>query len=154
MYLPTSHHKQDVTRGQVLGGGFEFRIFLLLDWYLTKAKEFNLPYYLPIAGERIIGFIPFPRVLALCEMQSASSRIWTRAAVSISHDNNHSTTSHLQRSTSVVEVVVHFQMVPVFWVIGPRLKARISNTDFYGRQNYRSITMLNLHLALYHTKLS
>ena len=36
-----------------------------------------------------IGFIPFPRVLVLCEMQSASSRIWTRVAVSISYDDNH-----------------------------------------------------------------
>ena len=32
----------------------------------TKAKEPSLPYYLPIAGGRIIGFIPFPRVLVLC----------------------------------------------------------------------------------------
>ena len=47
---------------------FEFRVFFLL----------SLPYYLPIAGGRIIGFIPFPRVLVLCEMQSVSSRIWTR----------------------------------------------------------------------------
>ena len=39
---------------------------------ITKAEE---PYYLPIAGGRIIGFIPFPRVLVLCEMQSVSSRI-------------------------------------------------------------------------------
>ena len=31
-------------------------------------------------------------VLVLCEMQSASSRIWTRAAVSISYDDNHYTT--------------------------------------------------------------
>ena len=37
----------------------------------TKAEEPSLPYYLPIAGGRIIGFIPFPRVLVLCEMQSA-----------------------------------------------------------------------------------
>ena len=51
---------------------------------LTKAEEPSLPYYLPLAGRRIIGFIPFPRVLVLCEMQSVSSRIWTRAAVSIS----------------------------------------------------------------------
>ncbi len=29
---------------------------------LTKAEEPSLPYYLPIAGGRIIGFIPFPRV--------------------------------------------------------------------------------------------
>ena len=59
---------------------------------LTKAKESSLSYYLPIAGGRIIGFIPFPRVLVLCEMQSASSRIWTRVAVSISYDDNHYTT--------------------------------------------------------------
>ena len=46
---------------------------------------------LPIAGGRIIGFIPFPRVLLLCEMQSVSSRIWTRVTVSISSDDNHYT---------------------------------------------------------------
>ena len=59
---------------------------------LTKAEEPNLSYYLPIAVGRIIGFIPFPRVLVLCEMQSVSSRIWTRVAVSISYDDNHYTT--------------------------------------------------------------
>ena len=42
---------------------------------LTKAEETSLPYYLPIAGGRIIGYIPFPRVFVLCEMQSLSSRI-------------------------------------------------------------------------------
>ena len=59
---------------------------------LTKAEEPSLPYYLPVAGGRIIGFIPFPRVLVLCEMQSVSSRIWTHVAVSISYDDNHYTT--------------------------------------------------------------
>ena len=59
---------------------------------LTKAEEHSLSYYLPIAGGRIIGFIPFPRVLVLCEMQSLWSRIWTRVAVSISYDDNHYTT--------------------------------------------------------------
>ena len=48
---------------------------------LTKAEEPSLPYYLPIAGGRIVGFIPFPRALVLCEMQSVSSKIWTRVAV-------------------------------------------------------------------------
>ena len=57
----------------------------------TKAEELSLPYYLLIAGGRIIGFIPFPRVLVLCEMQSASSRIWTCVAVSTSYDDNHYT---------------------------------------------------------------
>ena len=56
---------------------------------LTKAEEPSLSYYLHIAGGRIIGFIPFPRVLVLCEMQSVSSRIWTRVDVSISYDDNH-----------------------------------------------------------------
>ena len=59
---------------------------------LTKAEEHSLSYYLPIAGGRIIGFIPFPRVLVLCEMQSVSSRIWTRVAMSNSYDDNHYTT--------------------------------------------------------------
>ena len=59
---------------------------------LTKAEEPSLPYYIPIAGGRIFGFIPFPRVLVLWEMQSVRSRIWTRVAVSISCDDNHYTT--------------------------------------------------------------
>ena len=42
--------------------------------YLTKVEEPSLPYYLSIAGERIIGFIPFPRVLVLCEILSVSSK--------------------------------------------------------------------------------
>ena len=58
----------------------------------SKTEEPSLSYYLPIAGGRIIGFIPFPRVLVLCEMQSVSSRIWTRVAVSISYDDNYYTT--------------------------------------------------------------
>ena len=72
---------------------FEFRVFLLLDQLPTKAEEPSLSYYLPIAGGRIIGFIPFPRVLVLSEMQSISSRIWTRVVVSISYDDNHYITS-------------------------------------------------------------
>ena len=52
------------------------------------SKEPSLSYYLPIAGGRMIGFIPFPRVLVLCEMQSVSSKIWTRIAVSIPNDDN------------------------------------------------------------------
>ena len=51
-----------------------------------------MSYYLPIAGGRIIGFIPFPRVLVLCEMQSVSSKIWTRIDVSNSYDDNLYTT--------------------------------------------------------------
>ena len=57
------------------------------------AEEPSLSYYLPIAGGRIIGFIPFPRVLVLCEMQSVSSRIWTRIVVLISYGDNDYTTT-------------------------------------------------------------
>ena len=48
-----------------------------------RLKNPNLSHYFSIAGGRIIGFIPFPRVLVLCEMQSVSSRIWTRIACPI-----------------------------------------------------------------------
>ena len=48
---------------------------------LTKAEEPSLPYYFPIAGERIIGFIPFPR-----EMWNAWSAMWN--AISLVQDLN------------------------------------------------------------------
>ena len=41
----------------------------------------------------IIVFIQFSSVLARYEMQTTSSRIWTRTAVSISSDDNYATTS-------------------------------------------------------------
>ena len=85
--MTLSYLGQDVTQGQFFQRGLtglnsEFSFSYTS--CLTKAEEPSLPYYLPIAGGRIIGFIPFPRVLVLCEMQSVSSRIWTRVAVSIS----------------------------------------------------------------------
>ena len=74
-----------MTQGQFLSG---VQQVWNSEFSFTKAEEPSLPYYLPIAGGRIIGFIPFPRVLVLCEMQSVSSEIWTRVAVSISYDDN------------------------------------------------------------------
>ena len=67
--------------------------YLLVDIiiHISNAEEPSLPYYL-LFGGRIIGFIPFPRVLVECEMQSVSFRIWTRVAVSISYDDNSYTT--------------------------------------------------------------
>ena len=94
-YLPTPSLWQDMTQGQfckrsLTGLNSEFSFSKTSR--LTKAEELSLSYYLPIAGGWIIRFIPFPRVLGLCEMQSVSSRIWTRVAVSISYDDNHYTT--------------------------------------------------------------
>ena len=37
--------------------------------------KLNQPYYLPIAGGRIVGCISFPKILAQCVMQMALSRI-------------------------------------------------------------------------------
>ena len=56
---------------------------------LTKAEEPNIPYYLPIAGWIIIGFIPFARVLVQCEVPSVSSRIWICVTVSISYNRTY-----------------------------------------------------------------
>ena len=39
----------------------------------------NLPCFLPVAGGRIVRFIDFSIVLALCKKQTALSRIWTQA---------------------------------------------------------------------------
>ena len=94
-YLPTPPLGQDMTQGQFFKWnltGLNSEFSFSETSCLTKAEELSLPYYLPIAGGRIIGFIPFPRVLVPCEMQSVSSRIWTRVAISISYYDNHYTT--------------------------------------------------------------
>ena len=94
---------------------------------LTKAEEPSLSYYLPIAGRRIIGFIHFPRVLVLCEMQSVSSRIWIRVAVSISYDDNHYTmgTSITPRAPpNLWEPVCHEQQLTI-WALKINQQAKI-----------------------------
>ena len=42
----------------------------------TKVKEDNVPYYLLIAGKRIVGFITFPRLLVLCKIQIDTNRLF------------------------------------------------------------------------------
>ena len=94
-YLPTPPLGQDMTQGQFFKRsltGLNSEFSFSYTSCLTKAEEPNLSYYLPIAGGGIFGFIPFPRVLVLCEMQSVRSRIRTRVAVFISRDDNHYTT--------------------------------------------------------------
>ena len=84
---------------------------------LTKTEEPSLPYYLPIAGGRIIGFIHFPRVLVLCEMQSVSSRIWTRVAVSISCDDNHYTIQFLTVLHWFITQVLGWEKVIIIYIL-------------------------------------
>ena len=104
-YLPTPPLGQDVTQGSIFKRsltGLNSEFSFSYTSCLTKAEEPSLPYLLPIAGGRIIGFIPFVRVLVRCEMQSAASRIWTRVVVSISYDDNHYTTgTSMNMSASV-----------------------------------------------------
>ena len=57
----------------------------------TNAKEISLSYYSLITGRRTDGFMPFPRALAQSEMQTASSRIWTWVAYTISYNDNYYT---------------------------------------------------------------
>ena len=73
---PRSLFKRSIT-------GFNKEFSFSLIGCATKAKEPSLPFYLPIAGERIIRFISFSRVSEHCKMQLVSSRIWTCATVSI-----------------------------------------------------------------------
>ena len=55
---------------------FEFKVFLLYSSSChNMVKEFCLPYCLLLTGKRIVVFIDFSRMLALCEMQTASFRI-------------------------------------------------------------------------------
>ena len=60
----------------------------------TNVKESSWPNYLPVSWWGIIGFIPFPRGLALYAMQPVTSRIWTLVAVSISNDSNQYTLNY------------------------------------------------------------
>ena len=66
---------------------FEFILFFLSDWLPYEKLDLSLPYYLHKAGERMVGYIFFPRVFELCKMQTALCRSWTRFPVS--SDNEH-----------------------------------------------------------------
>ena len=59
---------------------------------LSNTQEPILPYYL--AEGRLVKFIPFSRVLALCEMQTVSSRIETCITMSIYYNDNHYIMTH------------------------------------------------------------
>ena len=74
------------------------------------AEEPNLSYYLPIAGGRLIGFIPFPRVLVLCE-NAVSSRIWTRVAVSISYGNHHTHTHTHTHTYTYIYIYIYIYLI-------------------------------------------
>ena len=57
-------HGQDMIQGQFLRAtvSLNTEIFFFLDC-LIKVKETSLLYYLPIAGERKDGFLPFSKII-------------------------------------------------------------------------------------------
>ena len=72
------HHEQNVTNlvfKQSLTA-LNLKLSLSETGCHTKVKELSLS-YLSIAGGKTVKCIPFPSVLALCELQTASSRVWT-----------------------------------------------------------------------------
>ena len=69
-------HKQDATL--VLNSEFSFS----KTSNHTKVEESTLPYYLPTAVHKLVGVISFPRVLALCVMQTTTTRIWIQVTKS------------------------------------------------------------------------
>ena len=70
---------------------FEFRDFPSRLVTIPRLKSSVCPTILPIAGGRIIGFILFPWLLALYEMLTDLSRIWTCVFISISYNSIHYT---------------------------------------------------------------
>ena len=104
IYIYIALDEQDVTPCQFLIRsltGLNSEISFSWTGYHTRVKESCLPYYLPIAEGRLVGFILFLMVFVLREMQIASSRFWTRNTVSIFNDDNHCTTASLSLSLSL-----------------------------------------------------
>ena len=59
-------------------------VFVTIIRFSFSKVSLRMPYYLPIAG-----FILFPRVLVLCEIQTTLPSIWTWITVSIFYNDKH-----------------------------------------------------------------
>ena len=100
MNLPTSVLELDVTPGQFLEdfNKIHFRVFSfprLVAIPRLKSLGCTSIHSQLGGGGGIIGSIPFPMVLALCEIRTASSRILKSATMSISNDDNYCTTGSI-----------------------------------------------------------
>ena len=81
IHLSNPSARGDVTQDQFLKRNLQSlnsEFFFSLTGCYTKVKENNLLFYLPLSGVRIVWFILFAKLL--CEIQTASSRFWTRVA--------------------------------------------------------------------------
>ena len=104
MYLPSLfYHRQNMAQSQFLSSIKPIWILSVHSPRLVakpKLKNLICSPILCIAWERTDGFMPFPKPLAQCEMQTASSRIWTQVADFICCNNNHYTKNTLSYSVS------------------------------------------------------
>ena len=67
IYCLTTPLKLDVT-SSIFKLGLKVGILSFLSSRLVAIPRLSLPFNLPIDGRRLVCFIPFPRVLGLCEM--------------------------------------------------------------------------------------
>ena len=72
-----------------------------------RLKNTVFPTIYPIAGERIFGFIPFPRVLGLCGNAISLIQDLKRIAMFISYDDNHYTTGTSSSIQYQQELICH-----------------------------------------------
>ena len=86
MYLPTFPYKQEATQGLFFYAGVWIQSFPSRFIAILRLKSLVCPTILPIAERIIAGFMPFPKVLTVCEMQIALSGIWT--LVTTSYDDH------------------------------------------------------------------
>ena len=71
MYLSSPFAKRAIRNKVNFEAEYNWFCFFLAGCF-TKAEEHSLPYCLLLAWMRIIWLIPFPKVLVLCDMQTAS----------------------------------------------------------------------------------
>ena len=99
-----------------------------------------------IDEERLIGFILIPRVLNLCEMQSALSRVWTCVDVSISYDNN-----HYPIGTSIIYIYIYMYKNKRWIKKNNDLKKLDKSKCLYVGQQSNIKTKIVLFSSLVHT---
>ena len=133
MYIFTQplDHEQDVTQGQFLSG-VQLVLIQTFSSYITwdMVKEPNLLYNLSIAVEMNSWIHTFPRLL--CERQTASTKIWTRIAESISYKGTRCTMS------------VHMYFKRMIVTCRPRKNWHLDGTLSDTTQTFRKPALISL----------
>ena len=114
-----------------------------------KIKEPSLPYYLSIVGGTIVGYIHFPRLLALCWMQTASSRFWTWVAeFTFFHDNRCVKNASTSLRTNGLKSLLHWPSPLLYvwshWVLQNDGLAKLLYVNL--PESSKTITLLNHYM--------